>query len=444
MKFSMKKTVIAAILLLTSMTAFASDSDDLLAMKHRLDELEKRLNDVEVQNTLQNVVWSGVLINRYEHFHNNYVTDQDNIDGYSTALAINGEFTINDKTKVYTTFGMAKFWNMEGRDEAWPDWKKSEEGSYQMNGSIPYVDRAYLAYKFDIPLTFSIGRMPTNNGLPINQLDGLSRQGTYPRLAYNAIFDGMALSYDFTKNMPVGNTLAASFFYTPWNNVDPYDRTRQWTDTNGGNNVKTGTSPQFSFLLDYSLTGTTAFKKLTAEYMFYSYTNFYWWGDNNTVPKTAGGANDTFPTGTASNIYDGRANMLYLGVDDVAMSGVNASVSSQFYASHYVDASPTNTWAASYLFTLNKSFGKNGRTIVGGEYISTDKFYYLDESAALEMIPFYSQPNSKGYHVYVTQRLTDAIGLRVGYYRLQTTANAAAAVSAADYYSYYATLRVDF
>lgn len=439
MKFSKKLITLAAAISMTGASASAT-TDDVLKLKARLDEMEKRLSEVEVQNSLQNVNWSGSLINRYEHFRNDYVTNADTLDGYSTALALNADFNVNEKTKVYTTFGMSKFWNLEGRNESWANWKKSEEGSYQMNGSVPYVDRAYLAYKFDIPLTFSIGRMPTNNGLPINQIDGISRQGTYPRFAYNAIFDGVALSYD-VKSMPEGHTLSASLFYTPWVNVDPYDRTRQWKDTNNGG-TKVGTTPQYSFLVDYSYTGTSAFKKLNVEYMYYNYQNFYWWGDNPNSPKDANNNNTVAGGG---NRFDGTANMIYVGLDDIAMTGISASVSTQLYGSHYVDSTPTkDTWAASYLFTLNKAFGRDGRTIIGAEYINTDKYFYLDESAALEMIPFYSQANSKGYHVYGTQRLTSNIGLRLGYYRLSTKADTVASISEADYNSYYGSLRVDF
>ena len=438
MKFTKLFATVFASLVAANSVAFAA-ADDMATMKARLDEMEKRLSDVETQNILQNVIWSGVLINRYEHFTNNNMTSTDTLDGYSTAVAINGDFTINEKTKVYTTIAMSKFWNLEGRNESWPNWKKSEEGSYQMNGSAPYFDRAYLAYKFDIPLTFSIGRMPTNNGMPINQLDGIARQGTYPRFAYNAIFDGAALSYDF--KLPEGHPLSASFFYTPWVNVDPYDRTHQWQDTNNGN-YKTGTTPQYTFLADYAYTGSSLFKKFSAEYMWYNYQNFYWWGDNPSSPKTANN-NQTITGGP--NRYDGTANMLYLGLDDIAMTGISGSVSTQLYGSHYVDGNPPkDTWASSYLFSLSKAFGANGRTIIGAEYINTDKYYYLDESAALELIPFYSQPNSKGYHIFATQRLTNNIGLRMGYYRLITKSDTDAAISAADYNSYYAHLRVDF
>lgn len=437
-KITRKFTLLIAALLMMSHAAIADDNVDL---KKRLDEMEKRLNELEAQNSLQNVIWSGTLINRYEHFRNNYMTGIDNLDGYSTALAINGDFTVNEKTKVYTTIAMAKFWNLTNRLESWGEWKQSEEGSYAMSGAIPSVDRAYLSYKFDIPLTFSIGRMPTNNGLPINQLDGLARQGTYPHLAYNAIFDGIAFTYDF-KQLPSEHTLALSAFYTPWVNVNPVDRTRAWVDTNN-NNYVTGTSPQYSILLDYAYTGTSWFKKLNFEYMWYRYLDFYWWGDNNS-PKTAAGANGTFAGGP--NLYDGTNNMIYVGVDDIADTGISFSASGQYYGTHYIDAttSPYNTFAASYLFTLNKTFGNDRRTILGAEYINTDKYYYLDESAALEMIPFYSQPNSKGYHIYATRRLTNSMALRVGYYRLQTMEYDPALITPADYTSYYANLRVDF
>jgi len=438
-KYNMKFTKLFTALFASLITVSAFAADDMATIKTRMDEMEKRLSEVEAQNILQNVMWSGVLINRYEHYRNDYRTDADVLDGYSTALALNGEFTVNDKTKVYTTFAMAKFWNLEGRNEAWPNWKKSEEGSYQMNGSSPYIDRAYLAYKFDIPLTFSIGRMPTNNGLPINQLDGISRQGTYPRFAYNAIFDGAALTYDF--KLGDGHSLTTSFFYTPWVNVDPYNRTRQWADATNGN-FKTSTTPQYTILADYSYSAApSAFKKLNVEYMWYNYQNFYWWGDAST--KDGATNNATFAGGP--NRYDGVAHMLYVGLEDIAMTGLSASVSTQLLASHYIDAVPTqDTWASSNLFSLSETFGKNGTSIIGAEYIKTDKWYYLDESAALEMIPFYSQANSKGYHVFATQRLTSNIGLRLGYYRLITEAAADAGVTSADNSAYYAHLRVDF
>ena len=64
-------------------------------------------------------------------------------------------------------------------------------------------------------LTFSVGRMPTNQGPGTHEYDGLQRQGTYPRIAYNMILDGYAATYNMHKFVPQGHNLSARLVYTP-------------------------------------------------------------------------------------------------------------------------------------------------------------------------------------------------------------------------------------
>jgi hypothetical protein len=334
----------------------------------------------------------------------------------------------------------SKYWNQENRNESPGYWQASEQGSFALGGSTARFDRAYAAYSFDeIPLTLAAGRMPTNMGVPINQLDGLPRQGTYPRLAFNGIFDGFAAVYNFSSLLPKDNSLIIRGFYTPWSNVSPTNRTQQL----GDNNPSTGqgrqidsSTPMYVALLEYNHTNFSFMDKLELDYMYYKYDHFYWDGF---VGTNTGSNNPGNP------LVSGRAQSVYVGGENIGHVGLNASANGLFYWSKYVD-SGNITMSASYLLNLNErmDFIRQGM-VLGGEYIHTDKAYYLDEWTYLNTIPFYQTPNARGFHVYTAVPVVDHVIARVGYYKQHVNPNdLTGSANETNAHSVYGQLRIDF
>ncbi len=419
-----------------------SAAETIESTDSRLSKIEDRLQEIEIQKLLNKFSFSGVFINRYEAYKTEYglpatVASKDELKLYSTSFALNVDVNVSQKIKFYSTLAMSKFWNNDGRKEAPGYWSASEAGSSVYGGSAPMFDRAYMSYKFDFPLTFAVGRMPTNNGLPINQMDGLSRQGTYPRLAFNAIFDGIALVYDFSDLLPKDHNLSVRAFYTPYMNVSAIDRTRQLTDS--GNKVDSNT-PMYSLLTEYSVSNLSWASKINFTHMLNDYRSFYWDGFNNPNDHTILNPNNPH--------YEGGFNMGYVGIEDIAHAGLNVSASGLFYWSKNLDVvGATNQYSTAYLFAANQQIGD--QWIIGGEYIKTDENFYLDEWTYLNINPFYKTPNSKGTHLFVSKNLVQNLVARLGYYHL--TAEPCGPASANPFSvnevksdSYYVNLRLDF
>jgi hypothetical protein len=417
----------------------------------KLSKLEDRVTELEVQKALNKVNFSGVMINRYEMFDSKIGapgSDQthNSLRAPLTYFALNADISVSSNLKIYTTIGFSKYWNEENRAESPGWWQASEAGSFALGGSVARFDRAYAAYTFDgTPLTLAAGRMPTNMGVPINQLDGLPRQGTYPRLAFNGIFDGVAAVYNFSHLLPKDNSFIVRGFYTPWSTVSPTNRTQQSTDTNpasGQVRQLNSSTPQYVGLLEYNHTNFSFMDKIELDYMFYKYDHFYWDGFNGS--NTTGNN-----TALANPLVSGRAQSVFLGTENLGHIGLNASVNALFYWSKYIDTGNIYM-SSSYLLNLNErlDFLRQGM-VVGGEYIRTDKAYYLDEWTYLNTIPFYQTPGAHGFHVYTAVPVVNHVIARVGYYKLHVDPNSITPVGGdptfeADEHSVYGQLRIEF
>jgi hypothetical protein len=436
----MKRAVVLSVLSLVAVPAVRADESS-----PQLESLNERVTELEAAQALNRVHLSGVFINRFEDFRTTYgvpgqAQDKDRLDVFSTFLALNLDFDVTERLKLYTTLGMSKFWQNDGRNEYAGNWQASEGGSFGYAGSTLQVDRAYMAYAFSFPLTLAVGRMPTNNGVPINQLDGLVREGTYPRFAYNAIFDGIAAIFDFSRYLPLGISFKLRAFYTPNINIDKSNRTRQLTD--GTVKVDSNT-PQYAILAEFFTTRLSpVVETLSLYYMFYQYINFY--NDGANTPATPGAAPNN-PLDSAT------AHMLYLGLEGIGHIGLNASLSALFYhdTTTLLDGSgATTTLSKAYLLNVNQrlDFILTG-TVFGFELIKTDPSFYLDEWTYLNVIPFYSSPASQGVHVFASVPLGGKVRVRVGWYRLHSDPYNDLVFSStveSDSNSFYVQLRLGF
>lgn len=422
----------------------------------KIDKLENRVDELDVQKTLSRVQISGTLINRYEMLDSTTGvpgTDEprSSIRAPITYLGLNADANVSNNIKVYTKLAFSKFWQQENRYELIGDYQATETGSFGLSGSTARFDRAYATYDFDrIPLTIAMGRMATNNGEPINQHDGLPRMGTYPRLAYNGIFDGVALIYDFSKYLPKNNSFVLRMFMTPFDNVSMTSRTLQQSDVdNNGNGVTIDSStPQWAFLAEYTRDNLKWLGRFTFDFFMYNYYHFYNDGNDGSEQSSPVYNGGTQPPGNASFSEDARAESLYLGFEDIAYTGLNFDVSALFVHSKF-PLIGTAASSAAFLINLNKKFEKLHNLVVGGEYIHTDPNYYLDEYTILNLIPFYQTPNTHGYHIYASMPVTDHVVVRVGTYQAKTeptdySISGGSPTTETNWHSVYTQARIDF
>ncbi len=117
----------------------------------------------------------------------------------------------------------------------------------------------------------------------------------------------------------------------------------------------------------------------------------------------------------------GRAQTVYLGLEDIGNIGLNASGSGLFYWSKD-ESRNLQFMSSSYLINVNEKIKSIlGGLVVGGEYIKTDAYYYLDEWTYLNTIPFYKTPSAKGWHAFTAIPVADHLTARLGYYSLKQT-----------------------
>ncbi|MGZ3691485.1 MAG: DUF3373 family protein, partial [Pseudobdellovibrio sp.] len=337
----MKTTTQLALLVLTailSSPAFAQDKSATAAppapttataspagptVDEKLEKLSERILELEAQNQLNKVRISGVFISRYEHLINLHGLPgadktREDLSPLSMHYGLDMAFDATKNLKFYSTLGMSKFFNNEGRNESlsagyYATYQATETGSYGFSGSQVIVDRAYASYEFDdTPLTLAVGRMPTNYGPPANQIDGLPRQGTYPRFSFNSIFDGLAAVYDFSSKLPVDHTLKLRTFYQPFTNIDQADRTKQAVD---GQQLPSRTD-QYVVMMDYSKQNLSFAERLDLIVMHAWWKEFY---------DGYSGAQAPLGSPPAGESENGSDNSYYLGFENIGDVGLNMS-----------------------------------------------------------------------------------------------------------------------
>jgi len=420
-------------LLLASPLAIAAED-----LNSKVDELSERLTELEVSQRLQKFRLSGTVLNYFEDFR----SETDRVTPFGMYVGLNADFDISKNLKFYSTLGMSKFFNNEGRNEALDSnsdgglatYVATETGAWAYGGAGVKFDRAFLSYEADgAPLTLAIGRMPTNMGPPIHQMDGLTRQGTYPRFTFNAIFDGMAAVYNFSSLLPKDHTFKVRGFYQPFVFVDTYDRTKQLLDGVRFSSL----SNQVVVIGEYSIKKLRFADELGLTYMYASWSDFY----NGIYDGLAPAAEGDEPSGTDEK---GSDQGIFASIENLGHFGLNISWSSLLYTAT-TRAEPDYTKRAwGHLLNVNQRLPFLGDSILGLELIHTDVGFYLDDWTRMYLIPFYNKQNSNGQHVFLTVPLSDRASVRAGYYNIRAGVGDDYQPDPMTARSFYAMLRVDF
>jgi hypothetical protein len=287
------------------------------------------------------------------------------------------------------------------------------------SGNELRVERLFINYGIMDGLTFSAGRLPTLDGPPVHNWDGLSRQGSYPRQVYSSSLDGYALTY----NIPLGSEtqqLSARLIYTPLSQIS-VNNGGVGNDTfnpspiyDPGSTTPSGkfhdtTIPLTSYMLDYTWDNPGFAQSINAIYQGFSFSNYA-----------------VFPTLK----FDYSINAFYLEIKDIASLGLTVYES---YAKTKLasvggitvgpgvtaslgDLKADNTMEGSVnltgvTYTLPVKALKN--PLIGYEMYAADKNSMQFESSNRDAMGFYVQ-RGKGSHIFYTQPVNANIKLRVG------------------------------
>lgn len=414
------------------------------SLQEQVNELDHRLTDLELVDFARKFTIQGNFINHWETYASDVKNDDGSTDGHSiyivsSILELDFNFKLTSKLNFYSRLGMSKLWNADNNNgdnyqhsETDDSWDTSNQGSFGYWGSSPKFDRAYLSYNFlNEKANFSIGRMSTHKGPPSHQQFGEERTGTYPRLVYNAIFDGVAFTGDLSSYLPKSHQLQVRFLYSPFVNLASDSRNEKRKDENSAGDKVTAKpmTDQYTFQIEYSKEFKNYFT-LNLIYFYYKYSDFYQY-----VPDE-----DIY-------IWNAHAHTMYLGLDNIANKKINVNVS-------YLNLNEGGLTSGDDEYNKYKSYGwlygLNWEflpsTIIGGEYIDTSKDYYVDDWTYYTISDFYRAPNSSGYHAYFTFPLFDLTKLKIGYFDYNTKGSITfdADSSAKSVRSVYATMQTTF
>ncbi|MEZ4872061.1 MAG: DUF3373 family protein [Bdellovibrionales bacterium] len=335
----MNKILIALLALGLTSSAFAQSIED-------------RVTELEVANQLDVWKFSGRLMNFYDSMsYKTEGSDAETGDQLRQLLFIDMEAKPSDKMTFYGRLSFAKYWNEFSRRDLGATINVTDgsgnnylaDDTYTVGGvgdlsrryttiSGVQVDKAYVDYSITDNFVFSIGRLPTTEGVPTNYYYGEARMATYPRLSYNSFFDGIGLTWN-------KNNHAVRFLYTPFNYYF------------GGSS----TSNQSSMDGTKDLSGTKEFYTLMYEFNNSNVS----WAENFNVSAlyqhTDIPFGDQIVSGQRlwSNIVYGLRNFaVHFEATNIKSSGVNASLSflqtgtesrGQLYAD-VPDGTPGATW----------------------------------------------------------------------------------------------------
>lgn len=424
----MKRILIIALLFTLQAKAEISEQD--------FAELQAKVEELELSNYLRNYKINGSLeTNYYNYDYKSKTSENQKLRLFGIRSAIDIAFDVNDKIDFYTTFGMSKYWQVDGRAEGTgrtisgetekgtEPWEISQTSGYGYEGANVKVDRAYFNYKYSDNLLFSIGRLPLNKGPLFHQFDGKQRTGTVPRSARNSVFDGIGLTYDLSRFIPEEDSLKLKLFYTPWQNVSATTRNKQIVTPGSTTNI-----PGPNARVQSNTLGAMAlveyYKRNMSwlrQFEFHAFTTYYedfWWNQYK-------------------QIYHGMTYTVVLGFSGIANTGLNFSAILNGTRWKTEDDKDSTIKGEGFLFNLNYKFANT--MVLGVEFINTNKSHYADDFANTDVESFYKIKSGEGFHAWYAFPIYDNLRSRLGTYQYEYGPTNKAEVD-----TYYAKLLLDF
>ena len=429
------------LLILLPLQLWANESPSE-GLRERVEELDLRLGDLEINQALKKFSFSGTFMNQLEYYsraaeNTGLIPGVNRMDSTNThlnpaamKLELNIDTKVSKELNFFSTISMAKYYNLSDRNKR----NKRDSGSFisfagsnNYKDSGAYFDMAYISYNANnSPWTLAVGRMPTNNGPPLNQADGNSRTGTYPSLSFNNILDGIAGIYSFKNMLPKEQSLKIRVFYTPLTRMSLNDKSDQEVDGDGnayngeyGESGEKIASSGFlgTLLTEYSIENLAWAEKVDIYHSTYRVSQFFSTGQQKLPVGTPGVPSEYTRDGI--EYFDVTSQTVYLGADQFFNTPFNISFT---YAHYDIDFSGESYKSENYMGTINYTFSgkKNAGDIAGIEYLHTDKNRIPSEETSFFTNDFYNMMNGEGYHLYYT-KVVDANQLvRLGYFSYYT------------------------
>lgn len=396
MKFNtMKKSVIALAVL--SSTAYGAS-------------LEERVEDLEFARDLNTWEFSGELEARYDYLDVENTTQNSNYSESQNSLWLRFDMHSKRSQKLdfYGRLSMSKYFNDFTRRAGNTSAVSNSGGAGRdKSGSEVYVERAFINYKIDNNLSFSIGRLPTIEGPSYHLQKGTARSGTYPQLAYGAELDGMALTYG---TQALGGTLALRAIYTPLNQVNDTATAIDSRYLGAGGIKISSTEQMYSAMADYEKLNLGWANRLNFIVQYVGFKDFF-------IDQVTSGS-------AVSNLnFDYDAYVAYFELNGIANSGLDIG----FTYKHTKTDSRGGIATVGGVFTDGTDGSNDGNVFMldarytfgafklGYEFLKADDYAFQVGLADIDAIGFYSTPASTGHHIFGSYDLNSDMRLILGY-----------------------------
>lgn len=197
--------------------AETAQADDIDALKTDIDELNKKVDEVETRTLVDKVNVGAELRTRFDWYtYKNSDQDIDEkVNGIpTTRFRLNLRSDVTENLKFTGRLTMYKMWGDKSFHSNYDEtyWERTP------TDTDIRVERAYVDYFFTIgpvPMALTFGRLPFTDGLPTDLREDTPRKSTYPSLSWDAESDGIGL----TVGMERLTTLPGANFkvlYTKW------------------------------------------------------------------------------------------------------------------------------------------------------------------------------------------------------------------------------------
>lgn len=395
--------------------------------------IEDRVSELEANQMLNYWSFGGNLQMMQDYLHSKQGSAEDSATWSRMLMSFDFNAKPDSDIQFYGRLTTSKYMN------ALSDFRSSQFGDLgdarAFNSSAVYLEKAYFDWKASENFIVSAGRLPTINGSPTHLWYGNPRMGTYPKLSYNSILDGVALTYKAINNPE--SSLALRAILTPLGYVAE-ERDGFTKATNAGGNEAKSTDGTMAFMLDYSNTQIGFADSFGAIFQYIKV-------DELILADTTSGGVSVLGSGTTSfNFLTAQlelANIADTGLT-ASVTGVQTITDSQgmYYADGVMpggnpdgeidsvlnggydapvggflsDGSNTKITGMGTLVSLQYRMPFELKPIIGVEYMMGDKGYNFFDIADAALDNFY-QVNGNGLHIYYIQPLKGKLTIRLGY-----------------------------
>ncbi len=201
-------------------------TDNYEYLADEIEDFSNRLDKVERKSILDRIKLGGELRTRIDQYayKDNLVNNQKK-DGHINELWSN-RLRLNmrsDITQNLIFHGRLSYFKLSGDTNYSALLFDSNKASIPDPEGNIHVERAYVDYFLDIlPVSFTVGRIPTSEGPPSEFRENTTRKATWPKLFLDGENDGIILNIDTDNITGLNNSMFRITYSKSYQNFDNY------------------------------------------------------------------------------------------------------------------------------------------------------------------------------------------------------------------------------